>query len=714
MVACAASVFLSAFLLFGVQPYAARLLLPTFGGSPAVWTLSLVFFQVGLLAGYAYTHQGALRATPRRAWLLHLGLLTLGLLVLPPVVPALSAGPPGGRLVVVLAAAVGLPFVLLSTNAPLVQRWLALAGRRDPYFLYAASNAGSLLALVAYPLVIEPKIGLADQGRLLASGYALFAGSVAWIGWLAVRREHEPARETATEAHEAPSWPRRLRWLGLSATGSALLLGATLRITTDVAPVPLLWVLPLGLYLLTFVVAFGGGVRLTGSTRVVLLAATTAALGTLLLQRTGPAPVLLAVHLAAMTGGCLVCHGRLAEDRPEARWLTSFYLWLAIGGAVGGLLAQLVAPLLFDDVVEYPLALLAALLWLAKPGELRLLRGRVALMTLAATVVSFAAVALVVHGCSSELAELALHLPIVTLLAALAWRRGRTFLPMAAATVTLLVTGLHVGHVVDRERGFYGVVTVVDRDGVREMLHGAILHGEEALDRPGAPRTYYEAGGPMGLLTRAVPAEGRICLVGLGAGSLSTLGRLGQRMTWFEVDPAVVRAAREHFTFLRDAPGEVEVVLGDARLTLAGDDGGCDLLISDAFSGDVVPVHLLTTEALEVYRSALAPGGVLAFHASSRFFDLLPVLRGLAAEGGLEGWVRIDVPDEERRARGARGSRVVALVAPGAGVPAGGGWRPLGAEPAVRWTDDKASLMEVWVPMRELVYLLRPAERISD
>ena len=712
VVACTASVFLSAFLLFALQPFAARLILPDFGGSPAVWTVSLVFFQVALLAGYAYTHQGALRASPRKAYAVHVGLLALALLVLPPVVPHLAEGPVGLRLAVALAITVGLPFVLLSTNAPLVQRWLALARGRDPYFLYAASNAGSLLALVVYPLLLEPRLGLRAQGRLFALGYALFAGSVGLIGWYALR---SGGRGTwaATEPTRPPPWGRRLRWLGLSATGSALLLGATLRITTDIAPVPLLWVLPLGLYLLTFIVAFGRGVRLDGAAvQVVLLAAAVAALGTLLLQRTGPALILLAVHLAAMTAGCLVCHVRLADDRPEPRQLTSFYLWMAVGGAVGGLLSQVAAPLLFDDVVEYPLALLAGLLWLATRRELRPLRGRAGAGLLVASAALFVAVAAGVGSGSPLLAELALHLPILALLAALASRRrGLVFPPLAVATTALLVAGLHMGGVVDRERGFYGVVTVVDRDGVREMLHGTILHGEESVDRPGQPRTYYESGGPLAQLTRAVAADGRVCAVGLGAGSLSSLGRPGQRMTWFEVDPVVVRAAREHFTFLRDAPGDVDVVLGDARLTLADERGGCDLLISDAFSGDVVPVHLLTVEALRVYRSALAPGGVLAFHVSSRFFDLLPVLRGLAAEGGLEGWVMIDVPGDQRRARGAAGSRVAVLTEPGAGPPVGQGWRPLGHEPAVRWTDDRASLLEVWVPMRELVYLLRPSAR---
>ncbi len=706
VVACTASVFLSAFLLFAIQPFAARLILPSFGGSPAVWTISLVFFQVALLAGYAYTHYGALRASPRRAYVVHLGLLATAVILLPPAVPALTGGPPGPRLALALVMTVGLPFLLLSTNAPLVQRWLALARGRDPYFLYAASNAGSLLALVAYPLLIEPRLGLRDQGRLLLVGYALFAASVAWIGRASLGAGRAP--EAVEEPGPAPSWRRRLRWLGLSATGSALLLGATLRVTTDIAPVPLLWVLPLGLYLLTFIIAFGPGVRLDRpATRILLLAATTAALGTLLLQRTGPALVLLAIHLVAMTAGCLVCHGRLAEDRPEPRWLTGFFLWLAIGGAAGGLLAQVVAPLIFDDVAEYPLALLAALLWIGRPG-------RIGGWLIGASAALLVAVAAAVATGSTLLAEVALHAPILALLGALAWRRRPgAFLPVAAATVALLVAGLHTGGVVHRERGFYGVVTVLDRGGVREMLHGTILHGEEALDRPGQPRTYYEADGPMGRLTRAAPADGRICLVGLGAGSLSTLGRPGQAMTWFEIDPVVARAAADHFTFLRDAPGDVDVVLGDARLTLAAERSACDLLISDAFSGDVVPIHLLTVEALQVYRAALTDGGVLVFHASSRFFDLLPVLRGLAAEGGLEGWVLIDVPGEDRKARGAAGSRVVALLPAGAGPPTTDPWRPLGDTPAVRWTDDRASLLEVWVPMRELVYLLRPAERAS-
>ena len=703
VVACGASVFLSAFLLFAVQPFAARLILPEFGGSPAVWTTSLVFFQVSLLGGYAYTHLGVLRASPRRAYVVHVVLLLAALPLLPPHGPQAVAGSPVASLLVALTVTVGLPFLALSTHALLVQRWFALAGgSRDPYVLYAASNAGSLLALLAYPLLVEPRLGLATQGRLFAVGYALFAGSAAWIGWAAIRREGVTV-EMDRGAPPLP-WARRLRWMGLSATGSALLLGATLRITTDVASVPLLWVLPLALYLVTFIVAFGRGVPFERSTfRILLMAAIACAVGTLLLQRTGPALVLITVHLAAMKGGCLLCHGELAADRPEPRHLTSFYLWLAVGGAAGGVLSQLVLPLLFDDILEYPLALLAVLVWLSR-GAAREGVGVDRRAALAAAVV-FAGVGVAVRA-GPGVAELALHAPILVMLVALASsKRDRRFPAVAAVSVALLLTGLHVsGDIVWRERGFYGVVTVADRGGVREMLHGALLHGEEAADRPGRPRSYYEPGSPMARLTAAVPADGRVCLVGMGAASLSTLGKPGQRMTWFEVDPVVARAARDHFTFLRDAPGEVDVVLGDARKTLAADPGGCDLLLSDAFSGDVVPVHLLTVEALQVYRAALSGRGVLAFHASSRHFDLNPVFRGLAASAGLDAWIQVDLPDAGRRALGAVGSRVVVLAAPSAGPP-GPGWDPLGLQPAVHWSDDRASLVDVWVPMRDLQHL---------
>lgn len=717
-VACTVSVFVSAFLLFAVQPYAARLMLPRFGGSPAVWTTSIVFFQVLLLAGYAYAHYGALRATPRRAFVVHGVLLAAPLLLLPPVLgPDVLVEAPTAALLGALALAIGGPFFVLSTHTPLAQRWLLLGrGHRaeDPYFLYAASNAGSLLALLSWPLLLEPRFGLAAQGRALSIGYALFAGLAVWIGWLAVRRGGGAPVELPGSANQPASGPtasRRLRWFALSATGSALLLGATLRITTDVAPMPLLWVLPLGLYLATFIVAFGPGVR-TGSLalRAAVMATVAAAIGTLVLQTTGPAVVLIGVHVAAMTAGCLLVHGRLAQDRPAPEQLTSFYLWQALGGAAGGVLSQIVAPWLFDDVVEYPLALVAAVAWLTPWDELRAgLRGaaggRLLLATAAALVVS----ALVVAQGSPSAVELVLYVPTLAMLVALAVPgRARSFPVVAAACAVFLLADLHrTGDVVERERGFYGVVTVVDRGDVREMLHGSILHGAQTRDRPGVPRTYYSPDGPMAGLVRTAPAGGRICIVGLGAGSLAVFAQPTQRLTWFEVDPVVRDAALEHFGFLEHAPVEPEIVLGDARLTLAEVGGPpCDLLLVDAFSGDAVPMHLLTREALAVYRDALAPGGVLAFHVSCRHFDLKPVLRGLAADAGLEATFLVDVPDDERVTAGASGSRVVVLdERPRTDLPTPGPrWRPLGSEPAVLWTDDRASLLEIWTPLRDLQY----------
>jgi len=706
--ACTVSVFLSAFLLFGVQPYAARLLLPRFGGSPAVWTTSLVFFQGLLLAGYAYAHLGALRASPRRAFAVHCGLLAAPLLLLPPhLVGDGPTGAPTGALLIALTLAVGAPFFVLSTHTPLAQRWLVLGrgrGASDPYFLYAASNAGSLLALLAYPLMLEPSLGLRAQGRALAFGYASFAGLSVWIGWAAVRERRQEIGPEASSRAPPPPRARRLRWFALSATGSALLLGATLRITTDVAPIPLLWVLPLGLYLATFIVAFGPGVRTEGlALRAAVMASIAAALGTLILQTSGPAVVLIGVHLAALTAGCLLVHGLLARDRPEPSHLTSFYLWQAIGGVTGGALSQIVAPALFDDIVEYPLALVVVLAWLSRRREIEAgLRGPRGARVAVATLVALAVCGLAVGEGSAAVGELALYLPTVAMLVALASPERRWVFPVvAAASALFLLADLHrAGDVVERERGFYGVVTVVDRGDVREMLHGPILHGAETHGRSDVPRTYYSPRGPMARLVEAAPADGRICAVGLGAGSLAVYTRPGQRMTWFEVDPVVVRAAERHFHFLRTAPGEQEIVIGDARRTLQDVEADCDLVLIDAFSGDAVPTHLLTREALAVYRRALSPDGVLAFHTSCRHFDLKPVLRGLAVDAGLEPLLRIDVPDDARMAEGAAGSRVVVLQ----GAVSGDGWRPLGLEPAVAWTDDRSSLLDVWRPLRDLQY----------
>jgi SAM-dependent methyltransferase len=731
LAACVASVFLSALLLFLVQPMVARLLLPGYGGSPAVWSTALVFYQVVLLAGYAYAHLATTRLSGRLRVGLHLGVVLVGLLVLPPAA-RLAAAPPAGAwpvpwVLLALAAAIGPPFFALSSNATLVQRWLAgsgSAGARDPYRLYAASNAGSLLALVAYPLLLEPRLGLRDQGGSWSVGYGLFVVLtlvVLRLTWPApaladaatvVGADAGEDPSAAAAAATAPTRRRRLGWLVRAAVPVSLMLAVTLTLSTDVIALPLLWVLPLAVYLLTYILAFALPERLP---RGPIAAATvTSILIDLVAQLVPlplPMPVLIAVNLAPLAAGGLLCHLDLARDRPAPRFLTGFYLWLALGGALGGIANSLLAPLVFDNVAEYPLTL-AALAWLVGAAGPRAMgqalaaswrRGAPATLTILA--VGLVSTILLVRG------DLSLRTWAVILLAlllpySLVFRPRQAHFALAGTLVAVLL-GLgwaSVLPVMAQDRSFFGVVRVLSEAGARVMIHGTTLHGVQQEDPELAriPAAYYHPNGPLGRAVRSMPADARIGLVGLGTGALAALTQPGQRADFFEIDPLVVDIARSAFTYLRDAPGEVAVTVADGRLGLAAvPDGHYDLLVLDAFSSDAVPTHLLTAEALDLYRRKVRPGGLIVVHVSNRELDLARVFRGWSAATGhpvaLQRWE----PATADRQQGAVPTVAVALAPEDATVrrlvdDSGGAWQLLDPTgPAATWTDDRSDLMGV-------------------
>lgn len=712
----AGAILLSAFLLFAVQPMIARALLPRFGGAPAVWNLVQVFFQVLLLGGYAYSHW-LTRQPPARQRLLQSLVVLTPLLLLPPVLPAvdpvLAATSPVRQVFLALSGAVGLPFLALSTNATLVQRWYLrhLAGR-NPYWLYAASNGGSAAALIAYPLLIEPLAGLEAQRRQWTAGYLLYAGVTLWLLWrdarVAGRDADAPARPaTASE----PSWRHKLGWAARAALGSALLLSTTLQITTDVAAVPLLWTLTLLLYLVTFMLAFGWTRPAPrGLLALVSILGSSLALVALVAALKHPLGLFMTNALLVLFCGAWLCHADLARSAPEPERLSAFYLWMTVGGALGGLLSSLVAPRLFDSVAEYP-ASLAALVWLAaltRPPRAPLgRRGRLA----ASSVLGLSVLGLLwaaggVHAPgAAALRQVALLMPLLVLvlgaIAALALKRAWLYAACLSLAAGYLVAGQGgLAQVQAQERSFFGVMRVLQSPGgERILMHGTTIHGSERVSGPrqGLPGTYYHEDGVLARLVSQVKPDGRIAVVGLGAGGLARYLRPGQTLTFYEIDPLVIRIAQERFSFLKASAGRVDLRVGDGRLGLALEAGrpAYDLLIVDAFSSDAIPTHLLTREALAVYAERVAPDGFLAFHISNHFFDLEPVIAGSVATLGLRGATIDWTPDERQRREGAERLQAVVLARRPERLAlwlASPGGRALTAR-AIAWSDDHVDLL---------------------
>jgi hypothetical protein len=730
-----AAVFLAAALLFAVQPMSARALLPVLGGAPSVWNTCVVFFQTVLLAGYLYAHAGLARLGVARQAVLHCALLLALLPLLPPDGLAGSAPPdgasPSGWLLARLATSLGLPLLLVSSSAPLFQRWLhAGAGARNPYALYAASNAGSLAALLAYPTVIERWLGVEAQLRAWALGYAglaLLAIACALPLFGARGRSAEPAAAAPPQEQpggdpprrEALSGARRLRWVALAFAPSSLLLGTTRFLATDVAVVPLLWIVPLALYLVSFVLAFARErpIGRAAGARLLPIAGVVWALAWCT-EATEPVLAVLAIHLLTLFVGALVCHAELAADRPEARDLTGFYLAVAAGGALGGAFDALVAPLAFDEIVEYPLAIvLVCLLAPARGSGPRPRWSDVALAALPAAVAGGLLAASSLAGLEGP-ARRAATAGLPAILAYVLSDRPLRFalaigglVAVSGADASLRGAPLHV------ERSFFGVHRVTARPPtpssapLHELYHGTTLHGAQRADpatgspaAPDEPLVYYHRAGPVGELFAAKgPEIARVGVVGLGAGALAAYTGRGRDATFFEIDPAVARIAEDgrffsHVAAARARGAEVRIELGDARRALGASDARFDLLVLDAFGSDAIPVHLLTREAFALYAERLAPRGVIACNVSSRSLDLEPVLAAVVAEGGLAGWIRRDtgVSPEESARSGRHPSEWVAIARARADLApllAGGRWQPLARGAATAWTDDRADLL---------------------
>jgi SAM-dependent methyltransferase len=668
----AVTVFASAALVFLVEPMVAKLVLPQLGGSPQVWNTSLAFFQAALLVGYGYAHAlQRLRSLTAQA-MAHGAALVAAAFALPLRVNELF-GPPSSThptlwLLGVLAVSIGAPFAVLSATAPLAQAWHARAvggdDGREPYVLYAASNLGSLLALLAYPLVVEPGLTLHAQRFGWSGGYLGFILLMAALAIAAIRAgaARPPAAPVEATVAARVDWRDRLLWVALAAIPSSLMLGATTYITTDVASAPFLWVLPLALYLATFIIAFQARPAIPRDLTLTLQAAAVAACAAILPFTTNPFAIQLPVHLAAFFLTALMCHQALVARRPEPARLTEFYFWMSLGGVIGGAFNAFVAPAIFDNVWEYPLVLVLSCL--ARPwGDFRIERftwamlivgvaGGVATPILNTFVVPHVFARSIVGGFTQvDAFQLAVRvcLGAAVISAFLVRQRAWLFL----AVIAVLSIGSQAA--ADRTdtthswRSFFGVLrqsqTIVPALGgpVRMLSHGTTLHGAEALTPRWRcnPLVYYATSTPIGQVFLAQQREKpslRIGAVGLGTGSVSAYVRGGDRLTFFEIDPLVIRISSnpEHFAYTtRCAKGVVDYVLGDARLTLARQPTDIfDVLLIDAFSSDAVPTHLLTVQAVRGYLTHLKPDGVLILHLSNRNLDLNGPAQAVARAAG--------------------------------------------------------------------------------
>ncbi|WP_083742054.1 fused MFS/spermidine synthase [Bradyrhizobium mercantei] len=714
-----AALFLSALLLFAIEPMFAKMVLPRLGGAAAIWSVAMVFFQSALLLGYAYAHLLSRTLSPGPSALVHLALLAVAAATLPVgIAHGFEVAPQQGIelwLLALFAASIGLPFVALAATAPLLQNWFAVSGHpqaANPYLLYAASNLGSFVGLLTYPFVVEPLSTLHTQILMWSLGYLLLTALIVAAAVIVAGAGKPSISQASAGAATAPTIAERTMWTVLAAIPAGLVVAVTAAISVDLAAAPFLWVLPLSLYLLTFVaifrerawVAHGLVLKLVPFAAVALVATAS----TLARPYFG---TLLAVHLACFLVIALACHGELYRRRPQPARLTEFYLWTSFGGMVGGLFAGLIAPHIFNGVAEYPILVLAALL--AMPGAFdggpgRFLRQSAAGLALAALILGIMWLRVRMPasaGLPIDIALIVLAGAMVLVRRQPAWFFGLAVLGFAIARLDPLFTPI------EQVRSFFGVHRVVeDRSGqFRLLMHGTTLHGAERVRNPdgtpvsGRPEltTYYYVGGPISdAVAAARSAQGRlerVAVVGLGTGSLACHRQIGEAWTFFELDPQVARIARDPalFRFLGECGPDIRIVLGDARLTLTASAERYDLIVLDAFSSDSIPVHLMTREAFAGYLSHLTAHGMIVLHISNRHM----ALRGPAAAVGLaEGLVafgKLQFPPatSENDIRTASDVVVFARDVKDLGDLPAQGWTRLDPGARVAWTDDYADIL---------------------
>ncbi len=676
------TLFLSSGLLFLVQPMVGKMILPYLGGVPAVWNTCMVFFQAMLLIGYAYSHFSSTRLKPTRQIPLHLLIMSIPFWVLPIAIsPQMASTAPASGFPVfwilgLLFLTTGLPFFVVSTTAPMLQKWFSLSrhtAARDPYFLYAASNAGSMTGLLAYPFVLEPLATLSQQSQVWHLGYGVLFALTLFCGIWTLRSLRPESSETASdtdgtveqpataqaahtntsESAEKPTWQRRFEWILLSFIPSSLMLGLTTYISTDVASSPLLWVIPLAIYLLSFILVFARRPILLPSWagRAMCLLVMAIAVG-FFTGANHPIWLLFGLHILMYFAATMISHGRLAKLRPNPRYLTEYFLLMSVGGALGGIFNALIAPLIFTRVIEYMLVVALACAvrevadWERKPEQ----PGRDIWMPILPTVLMLVLIfvprALGIDF--GRFAILCIFGPVALFTYSFVERPRRFAL---ALVLLIFASGLYDSHhqrPVYFERNFFGTIKVANdlENHFRFLVDGNTMHGRELLNTDDClPLSYYHPLGPAGALfamhterTQNQEATSNIALIGVGIGSLTCYGTANQHWDLFEINPAVVTAAStpEYFkTLHRSQAGSHQFIVGDARLRLKDHDALYDIIVVDAFSSDSIPVHLLTVEAVELYLSKLTPQGIIAFNISNRVLDLEPVLSRVATASNL-------------------------------------------------------------------------------
>ncbi len=729
------TILVGSFLLFQVQPMVARMVLPKLGGAPAVWNSAMLVYQALLLGGYAYAHWLG-RFEIRRQAMIHIALFLLAALWLPLGIAQIAPPGPGQEALwvpLLLLASIGPVFFVISAQAPLMQRWFAADTRAgDPYYLYAASNLGSFAGLISYPALVEPNFPLASQSWGWTAGYALLLLLVAAAA--AARWQSHVAQDDAASAADEPkpTLRRQIHWLLIAAVPSGLMLSTTTHLTTDIVAMPLLWVLPLGLYLLSFSIAFSNAESIKGTFRVLAPAVLLIAGGQALLSTSGGTMLIAFMGLVMLFVVATTLHDYLYHLRPPTRYLTLFYLIMSAGGVLGGLFAALIAPLLFDWVYEHPILVLAAAMLLPLPALfpwdrwLKVSRP-VPIVILLLVVAALASWKLSANwnGTFGGINGLWAGLTLGVGLLVIGWRWAYV---LSLGLLMLGVGGLETlksSTDGSRVRSYFGVYTVTDDSyrHQRRLAHGTTLHGLQRTEkgRELEPTTYYGHKSGVGLTldhaTQLAGPNASVGIVGLGAGTLSCYRRAGQAWTIFEIDPAMAAIARDpsKFTFISQCAPNVPIVIGDARLQIAKLPAAqFDILVIDAFSSDAIPLHLLTSEAIGIYARALKPGGILLIHVSNRFFDLEPVL---AAEAKARGWsaaIRLDPSGNADNpmardygnltasswvaltARPERLQQLTGGVKPRDKADEDGAWVPLAARPGFTpWTDDYASTLPV-------------------
>lgn len=674
----AITIFLSAFLLFLVQPLIAHIILPWFGGSAAVWTTCMMFFQTTLLLGYLYSYWSVGSLKPKGQAIVHMVLLGATLLMLP-ILPGAQWKPTGGdqpilKIVTLLAVTVGAPYLLLSTTGPLLQSWYSrLNSSRLPYRLYALSNVGSLLALLAYPTLVEPLLESSLQAygwSAVYGGFVLLCGSV---GFLVLRSTAHAAaaQEAAAEDGGRPAWREQLLWVGLAACPSALLLAVTNHLSTNIAPIPLLWVAPLSLYLISLILCFDSDRWYNRNLWFPSMLIGLGAMSYYLHPDNSNEEIskLVPIFVLGLFFACMACHGELAKRKPSPKYLTSFFLMLSVGGALGGLFVALFAPTFFKAYIELPIAMLLSVL----------LVGGVMFR--------------------DKWLNLREWFARIQLGAALGVAAGIVYLLTVSETDWELRQRLIV-------RNFYGELRVADKlDGdekVRHLYHGTINHGSQMLREGGRrrPISYYSATSGVGraMADRAAHGPVHIGVIGLGSGTMASYGREGDTVRFYEINPLVEQVARSQFTYLADCKGKLDVVLGDARRSLESEPPqNFDLLAVDAFSSDAIPVHLLTKESFAEYFRHMKPDGILAVHISNRYLNLEWVIR-LAAQS-LNKKI-LDVWDEASDDDPILSSSDWMLVSTNPNAFTEAKWAKLG-EPTARparlklWTDEYSNILSI-------------------